>query len=283
MKLIANYHTHNKLCGHASGDSFDYVKEAIKYGYKYIGLSDHGYVPRLFMSEEDYKFNWLDEQMDEDKFFNIYLKELDAVIEKYGKDIVIYRSTEVEYIHNHDYYYENLLKYVDYLNLGVHFFDGENGVMYNTYEHIKDENVLSHYVRAAVDGMNTGYFKALVHPDLFMYNYKDETHPFDEACEKASREIIECAIKNKMYLELNCGGIRKGTFTVNGVTEYFYPRTEFWKIVKEYKDALVIIGMDAHNPADLVDQRIIDIAVKFLNDLGIPFHMTMNNVEKRIK
>ncbi len=41
-RLVANYHTHLKLCGHASGMSEDYVKFAIANKIKELGISDHG-------------------------------------------------------------------------------------------------------------------------------------------------------------------------------------------------------------------------------------------------
>ena len=53
-KIIANYHTHTKLCGHAIGMSEDYVKQALERGFLEIGISDHGPIPRSWMSPETY-------------------------------------------------------------------------------------------------------------------------------------------------------------------------------------------------------------------------------------
>ena len=46
-------HTHNQLCGHAIGTIEDYVKQAIKYGLHYIGISDHS---PYFYSEKDHLY-----------------------------------------------------------------------------------------------------------------------------------------------------------------------------------------------------------------------------------
>ena len=75
-KLIANYHTHNRLCNHAVGTCKDYVLEAIKLGYQEIGLTDHDPIREEFMSKEDYEDNWCFRNMKEDEFYNIYLKEI---------------------------------------------------------------------------------------------------------------------------------------------------------------------------------------------------------------
>ena len=40
-KLVTNYHTHTKRCGHAYGEDEDFVLSAIKYGIKELGFSDH--------------------------------------------------------------------------------------------------------------------------------------------------------------------------------------------------------------------------------------------------
>ena len=51
MAIIADYHTHTKLCNHAFGMPIDYVKEAIKLGMKGIGISDHNPVPAFLYPE----------------------------------------------------------------------------------------------------------------------------------------------------------------------------------------------------------------------------------------
>jgi histidinol-phosphatase (PHP family) len=41
MKIISDYHLHTSLCGHASGEPYEYVESAISLGLKEIGFSDH--------------------------------------------------------------------------------------------------------------------------------------------------------------------------------------------------------------------------------------------------
>lgn len=265
-KLIANYHTHTMLCGHAIGMSEDYVRAAIDAGFEEIGISDHGPIPRSWMSSEDYEAMWLSRQMDYEIYQKCYLPDLKNTIEKYGHLIKIHQGVEIEYIEGHDDYYISLLQDLDYLNLGMHFFK-YRGQFCNTYEEM-DTNLIKQYGKFAKKALDTKFFKIIVHPDLYMYNYVLNKNPlhFDEAAEKVARVIIEAAIKNDVYLEVNAGGVAKGK--IKGMNEYFYPRSEFWKIVKSYPDAKVIIGCDAHQPSSLSDEAL-DETIKFVGDLGL--------------
>ena len=117
--------------------------------------------------------------------------------------------------------------------------------------------------------METGLFNTLVHPDLFMFSYKnnDGKRLFDEACEDISRKLIEAAIKNNIYLEINANGLRN-SITYSDGTGWLYPDKSFWKIVSEYKDARVIIGADAHRVEALACDNILEVE-KFAKELGI--------------
>ena len=254
--MKANYHTHLALCGHAEGMSEDYVKVAIEAGFTDLGMSDHGPIKPEFMSPEDFEFNWLERQMTYEDFINIYLPDCQKTKEKYKNQINFYIGVEIEYLEAFHEYYENLRKKLDYMNLGVHFYY-HNGVMINSFEVVTYENVYS-YALNAKKAMETGLFNTLVHPDVYMYCYHsyDGSRTFDKECEKTARLIIESAIKNNVYLEINVGGMFKVTSTNETVGQYAYPRDEFWKIVGEYPKAKVVIGVDAHKPEHLVAEEI---------------------------
>ena len=53
MKLM-DYHSHNRRCGHATGEIEDYVKVAIEKNLKEIGISDHFQLCAIL---EDTQFN----------------------------------------------------------------------------------------------------------------------------------------------------------------------------------------------------------------------------------
>ena len=254
--MKANYHTHLSLCGHAEGMSEDYVKVAIEEGFHTLGMSDHGPIKPEFMTREEFVYNWLERQMTYEDFIDIYLPDCIKTKEKYKNHINFYIGVEIEYLHPfHDYYVE-LRKKLDYMNLAGHFFY-HNGNIINAYDNVTYENVYS-YGLSLKRGMETGLFNILVHPDVFMYNYYDSngTCTFDSECERTSRMIIESAIENNVYLEINVGGIFKVTSNQKVLGQYAYPRDEFWKIVSEYPNAKVVLGVDAHKPEHLRAEEI---------------------------
>jgi len=279
MAMIANYHTHTLLCGHASGMVEDYVLEAIRQGFEEIGISDHGPIPYEFMSLEDYYANEINRQMNMPMFNEIYLPGLETAIKKYGHLIKILKAVEIEYLSGHEEFYRSLLLRLDYLSLGVHYFKAADKI-YNSYFPMSGERIIQ-YAEAVSEALSTGYFTILNHPDLYLMSYRDGDgmSRFDEAAAKAARIIIEAAIRNDVYLEINGGGPRRGRFTIEGKTEYLYPRSEFWKLVEEYPAAKVIIGCDSHNPADLYDSVIKDVEIfakafrfRIINKIDINTH-----------
>ena len=254
--MKANYHTHLSLCGHAEGMSEDYVKVAIEEGFQMLGISDHGPIKPEFMTEEEFEYNWLDRQMTYEDFINIYLPDCIKTKEKYINSINFYIGVEIEYLYPFHNYYVELRKKLDYMNLGVHFYY-HNGRIINSFEDVTYENVYS-YALNAQKAMETGLFNILVHPDVFMYNYSDSNGAckFDSECERTARMIIESAIENNVYLEINVGGIFKVTSNNETLGQFAYPRDEFWKIVAEYPDTKIIIGVDAHKPEHLRAKEI---------------------------
>lgn len=262
MKRISNYHSHVALCGHAEGTVEDYVKEAIKHNFEEIGISDHAPIPVYFVGEKMHYDLWLSHMMNRETFENDYLKQLDYCIDKYQDQIKIIKGLEVEFIPCKDYYYRYLLSKVDYLNLGVHYFF-TNGEITNTYDVLSNEDMES-YVKTIEEGLETNYFSCLVHPDLFLYHVDE----FTEFHEKISRKIIEACIKNDVYLEINANGRNR------------YPRVEFWKIVKEYKDAKIIINSDAHSIVNFNGDNVKKV-IKFASDLDLNVQEKMQLKEKK--
>ena len=265
--LIGNYHTHNKLCNHAVGECEDYVLKAISLGMKEIGLTDHDPIPQDFMSKEDYDENLCYRNMKLEEFYNIYLKEIEDVKKNYSNRIKIYTGLECEYLEGHLDFYKELRSKVDYLNLGVHFFKDRNNNIINSYHKIDYTNVLD-YAKSACKGIETGLFKILVHPDLFMFDYKniDGKREFDEYAVKASRMILETCEKNGIYVEINVNGLANSR-KYNHI-DWLYPYHDFWALAKEYKDLKIIIGVDAHNP-EALDSTDIDLVKEFASKLNL--------------
>ena len=265
--IKANYHTHLVYCNHSKGHAADYIEEAIKHNFIEIGITDHAPILECFMTREEYMYTWSHQPMKLDTMYTKYLPEVRKAKEDYKNKIKVYSGFEAEYLPGNRFYVEKLRKEVDYLNLGVHYFSFEGKVL-NSYYDVNSTTIYG-YLNTAVEAMETGLFNTLVHPDLFMFSYKnkDGKRKFDEAAFDVSRKLIEAAIKNDVYLEINANGLRN-SITYSDGTGWLYPYEAFWKIVSEYKDAKVIIGADAHRVEALACDNIIEVE-KFAEKLGI--------------
>jgi histidinol-phosphatase (PHP family) len=265
LKLHTNYHTHLALCGHAIGTCEDYVLEAINQGFSILGFSDHGPIPIGFMSKDEYLDFGLNLQMNEDDFYQKYLPDCLNVQKKYSDQIKIFLGVEIEYILGKEAYFKKLLKDLDYLALGVHYFPSNNR-LYNVYYSMNEIQVMD-YANEVVRALSTNMYTMITHPDIYLMNYtKNGEHVFDEVAIKAATMIIEACIKNHVYMEINGSGPRRGEFYNNNQKCYLYPRYEFWKLVEKYPDAMVIFGADAHTPEGLNDDIIketLDFASMF--------------------
>lgn len=269
--IKANYHSHLTYCNHAYGHVEDYVKIALKNNFIELGISDHAPLLPCFMSSKEFeRFGRYYNTMTLDTALTRYLPEVEEAKKKYAGKLKILSAFEIEYFLTSDFFCRYLRKRVDYLNLGVHMFEYKEFIL-NSYHDVNTETIYA-YLDACIQGMETGLFNTLVHPDLFMYNYKDKNQErkFDEHCEYVSRKIIETAIKNNVYVELNANGIYNSRFS----EEWLYPCRSFWLIAKEYPDLKIIIGADAHTPKALACNYIC-MAEEFAKELGLKIEETM--------
>lgn len=251
MKRLANYHSHVALCGHAEGIVEDYVIEALKHNYEEIGISDHCPVPVSWMKEELYNIFWLNQQMTEADFYEKYLPQFEESINKH-KNINILKAVETEYIEGKEAYYKNLLMHLDYLVLGIHFYESD-GEFISSYGALTEKD-LYNYALIVEKALDTKLYKILAHPELFLYHVGE----FLPIHAEITKRIIFAAMKNDVYLEVNA----------NGFYHQKYPRKEFWEIVKEYKNVKIILNSDAHYLKDFHGENVKK-AVDFANELGL--------------
>ena len=118
---------------------------------------------------------------------------------------------------------------MDYLILGQHYIILEDGSYLSTYKLETLEHILI-YRDTLLEGLKSGYFNLLCHPDLCFYNIKNPTKEMLEAL----RPVIKLAKKLDIPLEVNANGLRKalkyGPFKLENAP---YPRSVFFKMVKE--------------------------------------------------
>lgn len=257
-----NYHTHLCYCNHAGGHAKDYVEEAIAAGFTEIGITDHAPMLELVFGTDGYAKPMLLDQM-----YQCYLPELKEAKEKYQNQIKVLSGFETEYLSANAFFIPVLRRTVDYLNLGEHFFDYKGKIL-STYAHVNYETIYG-YLETCSKGMKTKLFNVFVHPDLFMVSYTNEVGKkvFDAHCRYVAQKLIECAIENDIYLELNANGINNSNRLAKGKT-WLYPNEEFWKIVKQYDKVKILIGSDAHS-IDALTCPYVEEAEQFAKRLGL--------------
>lgn len=248
--MIANYHTHTFRCGHASTEGErKYVEAAIEAGFRELGFADHTPMPLPSDVNPD----------DCDRFLGIrmtmnqtedYVQKLLALREEYKNDIKIRIGFEVEYLPET---FDALVCFLntfptDYIIMGQHF----NTVLtdkityFGTETHSK--TVLENYVDLVTEGMKTGKFTYVAHPDLCNYRGSLETY------EKEMARLIETANECNVPLEINLLGLNSARH---------YPRNIFWTLAGDI-GCNVVIGSDAHESKGMKPERALCYAEKLI-------------------
>ncbi len=244
--MLANYHTHTPRCNHAKGSEREFIEKAIKEGFKVLGFSDHS--PQPF--EEEF-YSWIRMRMSE---LPDYTETLVKLREEYKKDIQILIGYEVEY--SRKYFpalMEELKKFpLDYLIQGQHFAPNEVEGIYVGEKTDKEENLIC-YVDTTVEGMETGLFTYLAHPDLVNYTGPDEIF-----C-KHMKRIVEKSIELDIPLEVNMYGFSDGRN---------YPCDRFFRMAKDM-GAKFVLGCDAHQTLLLRQPENTPGLSAFLEKYGI--------------
>ena len=229
--MKVNLHTHTARCYHAAGTDEEYVLAALEAGYGKLGFADHT------------PFPYKDDYFPGDKMkigeLEGYIESVRGLKEKYKDKIEILLGLECEVVPEfYDFLWDCHDK-MDFLILGNH---GDKRVV-PFMGKMTTIPELEYYTALAIEGMETGLFLYLCHPDL-MFNRMTF---FDDACDRMSREICRTANRLGIPLEYNLLGLQKtkkpGTFG--------YPCQKFWEIAAE-ENVTAVIGVDAHSPQHLL-------------------------------
>ena len=234
--LDYNLHSHTFRCGHAEGEDEEYVLAAIKQGFTHMGFSDHVFLPGIFAPRMRGDISMLDD----------YVNSVKRLREKYKGKIDIHLGFEAEYMKEFAHYYKHLLDdgIIDYLIMGQHCYY-KDGKTYWYTSGTSTEEAVKHYTDDLIEGMRSGLFLYVAHPDFFML-YSNYFEPYHE---EASRRIAKAAKELDIPLEINVSKARrypKGEFNPKELLIYPYP--PFWEIVGQ-EGCKVVFGVDAHSPS----------------------------------
>lgn len=220
------FHVHTYRCGHASNIKDEaYVKRAIELGASSITFTDHAPFPGNPFTNR-MKFSELDE----------YISSLKKLKTEYKGIIDIHIGLEIEYLPSYISYFEELRanQDIEILMLGQHHYEISKGI-YN-YMDISDGPEYIGLIKAMCDGIDTGLFDVIAHPDRAFRKQKT----WNKEMAVYSRKLIDRALNNNVALEINYRSMKK--------TEEYW--SDFWKMVPE--DSSVIYGCDAHAVNDII-------------------------------
>ena len=218
------FHVHTRRCKHAGEEQdYEYVEKAIDLGASRIVFTDHCPFP-----ENPFRSRMEMEQLPE------YLSSMRRLKKEYASRIEVLAGLEVEYLPSFEKYYKELKGSgeFDLLMLGQHMYEHENGTW-----SFMDEDKTDEYVglcKAMVEGMRTGLFDIIAHPDRAFKRHKS-WNP-DMTC--ASRKVITEAIKHGLWLEKNYSSMQH---------EFQYWE-EFWNMDTRKHP---LYGYDAHSVAEM--------------------------------
>lgn len=245
--MRANYHTHTPRCNHAEGEERQYVERALEAGFVELGFSDH--TPYFFDKPDYYSsFRMRPEQLED------YVSTILALREEYRDRIPLYLGLEAEY---YPKLFPRLLDFLrqfplDYLILGQH-------ALYNETEGIfsprptNDEKLLDQYRGQTMEALESGLFSYFAHPDILHFTGDPKTY------ERHVRAVCRKARELSIPLEFNLLGFSE---------EKHYPDPRFWRIAGE-EGVSVVLGSDAHTPADTWNPALIAKAEALLAGFGI--------------
>ena len=254
--MKVNLHTHTYRCGHASGEDREYIENAIKNGIEALGFSDHA--PFAFPPDGYESPHRVPMALARD-----YIESLSALREEYKGRIEIKIGFEMEY---YPKYFDEMLKTVkavgaEYVIMGEHYLRNELPEKRNAMSsrYVNEEKDVRDYTDAVCEGIATGVYTYVAHPDMILYDINDPFYASE------MRRICEASKKYGTPLEINLQGARLNRQ---------YPNDVFWRIAGEVGCG-VVIGTDAHSPSEVYDgvslRRAMELIEKYkLNYIESP-------------
>ncbi len=241
--MLANYHTHTYRCNHATGTEEEYIQRAISCGVQIMGFSDHAPIP----FDVGYNTGW---RVPKEKAQE-YVDTINALKEKYKDKIELHVGFEMEYYPD---CFDIMLRFVksvgaEYLILGEHYLGKENDGRRSSGMPGHTGDSITEYVDLIIEGMKTGKFLYVAHPDIL--NYIGD----DERWEREMTRLCKTAKELNVPLEINCLGIRDNRT---------YSSEKFYKIAGQVGSTM-IVGFDAHDVASAYDGESLE-KIKMLRE-----------------
>jgi len=229
---------HTFRCGHAGGESRDFVLRALDLGLSEIGFTDH--IPLYFLPPEERDPGLA---MSEDRFAD-YVEEVDALRKEFDGSIVVRLGLEADYAEGHE---DGLRRWLgradwDFVLGSVHWVAGDWIDAPGSAARFEKEGtdaLYREYYRLLAKAARTRLFDVLSHFDL----PKKHGHRPTSSVEGAEEEAIVAAAEAGCAVEISSAGLRKK------VGESYPAPPLLRRIVRT--GIPVTFSSDAHAPAEV--------------------------------
>ncbi len=240
---VPDYHIHTKLCGHASGEMEDYVREAERRGLSEIGFSDH--MPLIHM--EPGSLTMEKEQLP------LYVDEVLRLKDRW-KIPAIKLGLEVDYIPGQEEEVAGILdRYeFDFVHGGVHFLGDwivDHPDQVSEFDRRDLRKVHEDYFRLVTGAAGTGLFDVIPHMDVI----KKFGHRTGSDILSVVAPAIEAISQGGLCVEVSTAGLRKPVREI-------YPSREILEACFEARIPITL-GSDAHTPQDVAHkfEKLLDL------------------------
>jgi histidinol-phosphatase (PHP family) len=241
---FSSFHTHTRLCKHASGVPADYVRRAAADGCSALGFSDHGPYPddsvwpasRMSVAQVPEYRRLVDEA-----------RAVAAALPS-DKTFPVFFGFECEWYPAYESWYRDYLRAevgAEYLVYGSHWIQ-DAGDFWYIPDYAKPE-LLRRYVDLTVSGIRSGLYDLFAHPDILLAGYTK----LDADVRAACRDIIDAAVSADMPMEINGLGLQKTRVRGDEGMRFPYPVREFWEMAAE-AGARIVCNSDAHRSEDVI-------------------------------
>lgn len=248
--MLSNFHTHTYLCKHADGVPLDYVKTA-EGKCSALGFSDHCPYP-------DTSWDYCRMNPAQIPLYKQMVNQAKA-----EASFPVYFGFECEWLPKFKSWYSDFLKEElnsDFLVFGSHWYPLDGYLAYAP--ELESKRLIFDYIDFTIDGLRTGIYNFLAHPDLFLAY----TEKFDADLISCSKALIDAAVDLDIPIEINGYGLLKNKIIRDGKEESMYPVTKFWELARD-KKAKIICNSDAHTPCHVIEGCLR--AQTFAKNLGI--------------
>lgn len=247
--MLENLHTHTVRCGHAQGTEEEYIQSAIAAGFRVLGFSDHA--PQPFPTDYRSKVRMTMDELPR------YADTIHSLQRQYKEQIFVPVGLETEFYPQ--CFQELLLRArdagIEYMILGQHYLHNEYDLdpLFHTFQPTEDRSILEQYCNQVIDGIQTGAFTYIAHPDVV--NFRGDIKEYDRQMLRICREAKAC----NLPLEINLWGM---------YNKKDYPLPHFWELAAQ-EGNVVVLGSDAHRPDVVNNPECEAVALDIVKRYGL--------------